>query len=105
MRKNDSKFAAFLDDKFIPLDNKIKIGILVALILVPIVAFYFIYFSPKSKQLTGLENQKNKLIREIQNLREKERNKPILLKEVEKVEQEFEEAQISGLPPSAEQLW
>jgi type IV pilus assembly protein PilO len=48
-----------------------------------------------------LENQKAQLVKDIQNLKEKERNKPILLKQVAEIEDEFEEAALL-LPKSKE---
>ena len=35
------KINAFIDEKYIPLDNKIKLVIAVALIIAPIALFYF----------------------------------------------------------------
>jgi len=92
MPKNDSKLAVFLDTKYIPLDKKIKIAVLVLLLILPVVAFYFMYYQGSTVKITSLETSKIKLVKEIQNLREKERNKPILLQEVAKIEEEFEEA-------------
>ncbi|BDD88573.1 type 4a pilus biogenesis protein PilO [Desulfofustis limnaeus] len=90
--KNDSKFAAFLDKKYIPLDNKVKIGLAVLLMLLPIAAFYFVFYQPNADTIDRLEKQSDKLAQDIKNLQEKERNKPVLLAEVEKIEEEFEQA-------------
>jgi len=92
MPKNDSKLTTFLDQKYIPLDKKIKIAIAAILVILPVVLFYFFYYQGNDKNIAGLEQNRAKLIKEIRNLREKERNKPILLLEVKKVEQEFEQA-------------
>jgi len=92
MPKKDSKFAIFLDKKYLPLDKKIKIGITVILVILPVVAFYFLYYQGSTVKISTLQKNKDTLIREIQNLREKERNKPILLQEVAKVEEEFRQA-------------
>ena len=92
MPKNDSKLTTFLDQKYIPLDKKIKFAIAAILVILPVVLFYFFYYQGNDKNIAGLEQNRAKLIKEIRNLREKERNKPILLLEVKKVEQEFEQA-------------
>ena len=101
MKKSNSKFATFLEQKYIPLEKKYKL-LLGALILVaPVALFYFLYFQPKSEEIKGLEATRDKLVKEIQNLREKKRRLPILLAQVEKIEDEFEEA-AKMLPSSAE---
>lgn len=92
MKKSNSKFATFLDQKYIPLDRKYKFLIVAVLLIAPIALFYFLYFQPKSEQIKGLEVTRDTLVKEIQNLREKKRRLPILLAQVEKVEEEFEEA-------------
>ncbi len=92
MIKNDSKFAAFLDKKYIPLDNKIKIGIAVLLMLLPIALFYFLVYQPNGETTQKLTRDSAALAEDIKNLREKERNKPLLLAQVAQVEEEFEQA-------------
>lgn len=92
MKKSNSKFAAFIDNKYIPLDKKIKIALAVLMIIIPVGLFYFLYFQSSSKKIVALEVQRNQLQKEIQNLREKERNKPQLLAQVAKVREEFDRA-------------
>ena len=101
MKKGNSKFATFIDEKYIPLSKNIKIVIFLALIILPIALFYFLFFQPNTQKITGLEKQKVQLVKDIQNLKEKERNKPILLKQVAEIEDEFEEASLL-LPKSKE---
>lgn len=92
MTKKDSKFAVFLDKKYIPLDQKIKIGIAVLLMLLPIAVFYFVVYQPNLEKTTALAQKSDKLAEEIKDLQEKERNKPMLVAQVAKVEEEFEQA-------------
>ena len=101
MKKSSSKFATFLDQKYIPLEKKYKILLATVLLIAPIALFYFLYFQPKSEQIKGLEATRDKLVKEIQNLREKKRRLPILLAQVQKIEEEFEEA-AKMLPKSKE---
>lgn len=101
MKKSNTRIAAFLDQKYIPLDRKYKILIAVAILIAPIALFYFLFFQPKSEEIKSLEAKRDKLVKEIQNLREKKRRLPILLAEVKKVEEEFEEA-ARLLPTEAE---
>jgi type IV pilus assembly protein PilO len=90
MRKKDSKFTAFLDKKYIPLDNRIKLGIAALLLILPIVVFYFVFYQPNQDTIVGLEKKSATLAEDIRKLQQKERNKPQLVAEVAKVEEEFE---------------
>ena len=101
MKKSNSKFATFLEQKYIPLEKKYKIMLGALLLIAPVAVFYFLYFQPKSEEIKGLEVTRDKLVKEIQNLREKKRRLPILLAQVEKIEDEFEEA-AKMLPKSKE---
>ncbi|PIE64780.1 MAG: pilus assembly protein PilO [Desulfobacterales bacterium] len=92
MKKSNSKITAFIDDKYIPLDKKLKITIGVLLMIIPIALFFFFFFKPSEETITALENKRNQLQREIKNLRQKERNKPKLLAQVAEIEEEFETA-------------
>ena len=51
-------FDSFLDKRIVPLDKKIIIAIFAVVIILPCVAFYFLHFSPKTKEIKNLENQK-----------------------------------------------
>jgi len=101
MKKSNSKFATFLEQKYIPLEKKYKLMLGALLLIAPVALFYFLYFQPKSEEIKGLEVTRDKLVKEIQNLREKKRRLPILLAQVEKIEDEFEEA-AKMLPKSKE---
>lgn len=101
MKKSNSKFATFLEQKYIPLEKKYKLLVGALILIAPIALFFFLYFQPKSEEIKGLEATRDKLVKEIQNLREKKRRLPILLAQVEKIEDEFEEA-AKMLPSSAE---
>ena len=92
MKKGNSKFEAFLDDKFIPMNKKVKVAVLVLILLAPVALFFFLFFQPNSDKITNLEGQRTKLQKEIQDLKQKERNKPKLLAQVAKVQEEFDEA-------------
>jgi len=92
MKKSNSKFATFLDQKYIPLEKKFKLLIAAVLLIAPIALFYFLYFQPQSQEITTLGVTRDKLVKEIQDLREKKRRLPILLAQVAKVQEEFDEA-------------
>jgi len=92
MRKNDSKFTAFLDKKFIPLDNRVKLGIAALLVILPMAVFYFVVFQPKQERISGLEKDSAALAEDIRKLQQRERNMPQIVAEVEKIEEEFDRA-------------
>lgn len=64
--KKAQNLNAFIDTKYIPLDNKIKIVIALVLIIAPIALFYFLMYSPNVKKIQGLTTQKTNLIAEIE---------------------------------------
>ena len=92
MKKSNSKFATFLEQKYIPLEKKYKLLLGAMIIAAPAALFFFLFFQPKSEEIKGLEATRDKLVKEIQDLKEKKRRLPILLAQVQKVEDEFEEA-------------
>ena len=67
MKANKIKeaFDSFLEKKVVPLDKKIIITIFALVIILPTVAFYFLYYTEKTKQIKGLENQEANLRKEI----------------------------------------
>jgi type IV pilus assembly protein PilO len=67
MKANKIKeaFDSFLEKKVIPLDKKIIVAIFALVIILPTVAFYFLYYTEKTKQIKGLENQEANLRKEI----------------------------------------
>jgi len=85
---------AFLDNKVSQLNPKHKVLICVATVLVPITAFYFLYYSPKSENIAGLEQNiaglKNEL-RMVKGKAAKLAEQKALLK---KVEDQFKEASL-----------
>lgn len=60
-----SKFSAFLDKKYIPLDNKIKILIFIGLMVLPIVLFYFLSYTKNIQKIETQNLQKATLKSDI----------------------------------------
>lgn len=60
-----AQFDSFVEGKYIPLDQKIKIASAAAIILLPILLSYFIFFMPNSDTIKRLLNQKETLHSEI----------------------------------------
>ena len=59
MREQTTKikqaYTAFLDNKLTRLNKQHKIGILAATVLIPIALFFFLFYSPKSKEIGKLK--------------------------------------------------
>ncbi len=60
-----TQFDSFIEGKYIPLDQKIKIAVAVAALIFPIALFYFVFFMPNIEKIKKLSNQKTTLHTEI----------------------------------------
>ena len=90
MKKNNA-FATFIDEKYIPLDKKLKITIAVILFLLPVVLFYFFWFQPQNEKSIKLDKQRETLSKELQKAKAKAANHEKLKAEVAATEALFEE--------------
>ncbi len=89
--KKTNAFATFIDEKYIPLDKKLKIAIAVILFLLPVVLFYFLWFQKQNDKSIQLVQQRETLSRELQQAKAKAANRPKLQAELEATETLFEE--------------
>ncbi len=89
--KKTNAFATFIDEKYIPLDKKLKITIAVVLFLLPVVLFYFLLFQPQMEKSSRLEKQKENIINELQVAKNKAANKGKLEEELAAMAALFEE--------------
>lgn len=89
--KKTNAFATFIDEKYIPLDKKLKIAIAVILFLLPVVLFYFLWFQKQNEKIVQLVQQKETLTRELQQAKAKAANLPKLQAELDSTETLFEE--------------
>ncbi len=64
-------FNSLLDNKLAKLNRNHKIGICVAAVLVPLIAFYFLNFAPKNRKIIQLKQQQQRLEREIRDVEKK----------------------------------
>jgi type IV pilus assembly protein PilO len=102
LNKVQETLDTFLDEKVSDLDANVKIVGIVALVLVPLILFYFMVYSPKTKKLDQLEQRKVKL---LQTIRKVERN----AKDIGKRRAEMQEAQVmfqkaSSLLPQKQEI-
>jgi type IV pilus assembly protein PilO len=102
MKKSNPTNTAFLDEKYIPLAPKIKIGIAVVLTLLPVVAFYFLFYQPNIEKIDSLEQQVTTLTREVKEVEKKAADLPRFEKEFEEAMVVFEET--SALLPKDKEI-
>lgn len=88
--KKTSAFATFIDEKYIPLESKFKMGIVVALFLLPLVIFYFAWLQPKAAEKTRLVQQRVTVSKALQQAKTSAANRPKLKAELEATEKQFE---------------
>jgi type IV pilus assembly protein PilO len=101
MKKNDA-FTNFLDTKYIPLERKIKLLLLVLIFAIPAVAYYFLFLDPNMKEIDQLTGQKNNLEQELQKIKTRARDLPKLQAELARVQIEFDKK--SALLPREKEI-
>lgn len=91
MNKFTTAYTEFLDKKYIPLEPKFKIILAVVILLLPVVIFYFTFFSPTNEKLTGLNKQKSQMEKKLRKVKKKAQNRERLRQEVAETMAVFEE--------------
>lgn len=66
MKKNNQPFATFIDTKYIPLQRNHKLAGAAALLILPLILFFFVFYLPQSKEIETLTQQKNTATQELQ---------------------------------------
>ncbi len=66
MKKNNQPFATFIDTKYIPLQRNHKLAGAAALLLLPLILFFFVFYLPKSQEIETLTQQKISATQELQ---------------------------------------
>ena len=94
VQKTKEAFDSFLEKRVVPLDKKIIIVIFVLIIALPVVAFYFLYFTDKTEQIKGLENQAASLRLEIAGAKARAAKLEEHLAEMEETQRLFAEAAV-----------
>jgi len=96
MKANKIKEAydSFLEKKVVTLDKKIFIAIFALVIIVPTVAFYFLHYDPKVKEIKGLESRAATLRKEIAEAKARAAKLEEHLAEMEETKRLFAEASV-----------
>jgi type IV pilus assembly protein PilO len=90
MKKNNA-LATFIDEKYIPLDKKLKIAVAVILLLLPVVLFYYSWFQPQNEKNIKLVKQRETLSKALQKAKAKASNRVKLQAELNATEALFQE--------------
>ena len=88
--KKTNALATFIDDKYIPLEKKLKIALAIFLFLLPVVLFYFLWLQPHYEESARLTKQKTKITQELQKAKAKAANRGKLLAEMQATQELFD---------------
>ena len=91
---SSAKFDTFISEKYIPLERKVKILLVLLVFILPLVLFYFLYYSPTQKSITGFEQQRITLEQEVKLAQTAAKNLQKYKDEVEEAEKRFAETAI-----------
>lgn len=92
--KLQTAFNSFLENKVAKLNKNQKIGICLAVVIIPIVAFYFLSFSKKVVEIKGLEGNVAKLQTELEAVKAQAAKLDEHIADMKEVELKFKEASI-----------
>lgn len=101
MKKNDA-FANFLDTKYIPLERKVKVLLVVLIFALPAVAYYFLFLKPNLEQIDQLTAQQTSLEQELQKVKTRAKDLPKLEAELARIQMEFDKK--SALLPREKEI-
>lgn len=94
MKKNNQPFATFIDQKYLPLQRKHKIAGAAALLILPLVLFFFLFYQPKSNEIAMLTQQKNTAMQELQKAKDTAATLNKHRAEMASVEEQFKETSV-----------
>jgi type IV pilus assembly protein PilO len=94
MNTSSAAITTFIDEKYIPLAPRIKLGIVVGIILLPLIVFYFSYYQQKAKKIQNLNQQKVSLTQQLQEVKLKASDLAKFEKEMKEAEDLFFETAV-----------
>jgi type IV pilus assembly protein PilO len=89
MKTSNAAIATFIDEKYLPLAPKIKLGIVVGIVLLPLVVFYFTYYQQKAERIQSLNQQKVSMTQQVQEAKKKASDLAKFEKEMQEAENMF----------------
>jgi len=93
---------SFIDDKYIPLEKKYKLGGFIVLLLIPVAAFFFSVYQPNTKKIEQLNRQKKSLNQEVKKIETRAANREKFLRDFQETEVQF--ATSSALLPKEKEI-
>ena len=87
-------FDSFLEKRVVSLDRKVIFAIFALVVILPVVAFYFLHYTVKTKEIKSLESQAAKLRTEIATAKARAAKLDEHLAEMEEVKRLFAEAAV-----------
>lgn len=102
MKTSNAAIATFIDEKYIPLAPRIKLGIVVGIVLLPLIVFYFAFYQPKAEKIQRLNQQKVSLIQQVKEVKQKASDLAKFEKEMEEAENLFLE--MAALLPKEKEI-
>jgi len=100
--KKTNALVTFIDEKYIPLEKKLKIAIGVLLLILPVVLFWFFWMQPQQEQYGKLIRQKTSLTQELRRAKAKAAKRGILQAELKVIEERYNE--IATLLPKEKEI-
>lgn len=94
VNKIKEAFDSFLEKKVVPLDKRVIVTIFALVIILPTVAFYFLHYTAKTKEIKGLESRAAKLRKEIAGAKARAAKLDEHLAEMEETKRLFAEASV-----------
>lgn len=92
--KNNEAFTSFLDTKYIPLESKFKLLLLVLIFALPTVAYYFFFLQPNLTEIDQLTAQRSKLDQDLQRIKARAKDLPKLEAELAMVQIDFDKKSV-----------
>ena len=92
MKTSNAAFATFIDEKYMPLAPRVKLGIVVGLVVLPLVVFYFSYYQQKAQIVKNLNQQKITITNQLKEVQIKTGNLAQFEKEMQEAEAKFLES-------------
>ncbi len=99
--KNKSKFDTFIDEKYLPLDIKLKAGLAILLLALPVIGGYLLMYKPTAENITRVEGQIKQSEEQLKKAEQTIRNRHKYEKELEDTQAVFAEKSVI-LPKSQE---
>lgn len=90
MSTSSTQFTSFLNEKYIPLESRVKIFIAIGLLILPAVVFYVVFYQPKATIIQSLENTRTKSESSLALAKKKASNLEAFKKEADTAQLQFD---------------